>query len=44
MQGQGKMTWTTANGKKIIYKGMFMANVFHGDGTLNLQNGDFYEG
>jgi len=44
MQGQGKMSWATKHGKKIVYKGQFLANVFHGDGTLHLNNGDFYEG
>ena len=38
------MTWATKSGKKIIYKGQFLANVFHGDGTLSLHNGDTYEG
>jgi hypothetical protein len=44
MQGQGKMIWMTSNGKKITYKGQFLANVFHGSGSLYLHNGDFYEG
>ena len=30
MQGQGKMSWPSRNGKKTIYKGQFLANVFHG--------------
>jgi hypothetical protein len=32
------------NIKKNTYKGEFLANVFHGQGNLNLGNGDFYEG
>lgn len=38
------MSWTHLNGKKIIYKGEFLANVFHGQGKLQMHNGDFYEG
>lgn len=38
------MTWLNALGKKVVFKGQFLANVFHGDGVLNLPNGDFYEG
>ena len=33
MQGQGKMIWHV-QGKKFIYKGHFLANVFHGSGHL----------
>jgi len=44
MQGEGKMTWTAPNGKKCVYKGQLLANVFHGKGNLTLQNGDYYEG
>ena len=44
MQGKGKMTWATSRGKKNIYKGQFLANVFHGSGILNLANGDYYQG
>lgn len=35
MQGQGKMNWQV-EGKKMVYKGAFLANVFHGDGKLIL--------
>lgn len=38
------MTWATNKGKKNIYKGQFLANVFHGSGILNLANGDYYHG
>ena len=44
MQGQGKMSWHSRNGKKTVYKGQFLANVFHGQGVLHMPNGDFYEG
>jgi hypothetical protein len=38
------MTWSNQLGKKIVFKGQFLANVFHGDGKLYLPNGDLYEG
>ena len=38
------MIYFNTDGKKIIYKGQFLANVFHGDGKLFLHNGDLYEG
>ena len=38
------MTWLSRNGKKNVYKGQFLANVFHGLGSLQIYNGDTYDG
>ena len=38
------MTWNGTNGKKNVYKGQLLANVFHGKGLLQLDNNDSYDG
>ena len=34
MHGYGRLLWTDKTGGKCVYKGEFMANVFHGLGRL----------
>jgi len=38
------MNWVVEGGKKMSYKGQFLANVFHGEGKLHCHNGDYYQG